>query len=156
MAGPQILVLGIGNTLLSDEGAGIHVIRELEKHNLPPEVTVLDGGTTGFELIRFFAGMEKVIIVDALRTDLETGSVVRLTPSELKLKQDIPFSIHQSGMATLINKATEFYPETELVIIGVVVEETEKFSLQLSDTVREKIPAVIDIILREICSTLAV
>ena len=95
MDNSRILVLGLGNILLSDEGVGVHLVRELEKENLPDNVVLMDGGTTGFELIRLFEGMSKVIIIDAMKADLEVGTVVRLSPADIESYQELPFSVHQ-------------------------------------------------------------
>lgn len=150
MSTSQILVLGLGNILLSDEGVGIHVVRELETQNLPENVTLVDGGTTGFELIRLFESMSKVILVDAMKADLEVGAVVRLIPKELDEYQEIPFSVHQTGISTILKQATIYYPETELVILGVVVKTYDEFKMELSEAIKKKIPGILDSVLREI------
>ena len=54
MAAPAILILGIGNHLLGDEGVGVHAIRCLEKEAFPSSVRLVDGGTGGFHLLFFF------------------------------------------------------------------------------------------------------
>ncbi len=60
-----ILVLGIGNLLMGDEGLGVHYARRMEQESLPEEVTVLDGGTVGFNLMEALENHEHVIMVDA-------------------------------------------------------------------------------------------
>ena len=62
MASKNILILGLGNILLGDEGVGVRVIEQLLTHPLPEEIEVIDGGTAGYELINFFEGKEKIII----------------------------------------------------------------------------------------------
>jgi len=146
---PNVLVLGIGNILLSDEGVGIHVIQELQKRPLPENVTVLDGGTTGFELVRFFEGMHKVILVDAVKTNLEIGAVVRLTPAEIEDDLFIPFSVHQSGINSILSQAKSYYPSVQVVIFGVVIEEPGEFNLQLSEPIEAAVPQVVEKIIAE-------
>ena len=150
MDNSRILVLGLGNVLLSDEGIGVHVIRALEKKNLPGNVTLMDGGTTGFELIRLFEGMSKVIIIDAMKADLEVGSVVRLSPADIESYQDLPFSVHQTGISTIIKQGKINYPFTELVILGVAVNSYDTFATELSIAIQQKLPTILRAVLEEI------
>ncbi len=78
------LVLGIGNTLLSDEGAGVHVINHLlERHADEPDVTYLDGGTLSFTLAGPIAEHTGLIVVDAARLDAPAGTVRLLEDAEI-------------------------------------------------------------------------
>ena len=61
-----ILILGIGNILLRDEGVGVRVIETLQKQKLPDTIDLVDGGTSGADLIDILADRRKVIIVDAV------------------------------------------------------------------------------------------
>jgi hydrogenase maturation protease len=77
---PHILILGLGNILLSDEGFGVHVVQELEQHYLfPPRVTLYDGGTGGLSLLSQFQAQDFVLIIDALLLGAEPGTVARFT-----------------------------------------------------------------------------
>jgi hydrogenase maturation protease len=126
------------------------VVQELEKQKLSENVQLVDGGTTGFELIRLFEGMSKVIIVDAMKAELEVGAVVRLIPKELDEYREVPFSVHQTGISTIVKQATIHYPETELVILGVVVKTYDKFNMEPSEAIKQKIPDILGSVLREI------
>ena len=75
----DILVLGIGNVLLTDEGIGVRALKELErKFIFPPEVELLDGGTAGIELLRHIRNRDHLIIIDAMKCGQKPGPVVRL------------------------------------------------------------------------------
>ncbi len=150
MAHNRILVLGIGNLLLSDEGLGIHVIRELQKESFPQNISLVDGGTGGFELIRFFRGIDKVIIIDALKSDEKPGSVFRFTPEELGLSEFRPYSAHQGGLAELLNEIKNLNPMPEIIIYGIAVGEIVQYSMKLSQDVEKIIPALISTISKEI------
>ncbi|HAI49184.1 MAG TPA: hydrogenase 2 maturation endopeptidase, partial [Enterobacteriaceae bacterium] len=70
----RTLVLGIGNLLLSDEGIGVRAIQTLEAHyQIPPEVELFDGGTSGMELMEAMADRDLLIVVDAVRSNHEAG-----------------------------------------------------------------------------------
>lgn len=145
-----ILILGIGNLLLCDEGVGIHVIRQLKKMPIPSEVLVVDGGTGGYELIQFFEGMEKVIIVDAVKADVKAGTVMRLFPEYIAPPQFTPYSIHQDGLFELLKKAKDLNRVPEIVIYGIAIKETKKFGLNLSNLIKKSISKVIYVIQKEI------
>ncbi|MBN2366252.1 MAG: hydrogenase maturation protease [Calditrichaeota bacterium] len=150
MAGRRTLILGIGNILLSDEGVGIHVIRELKKKILPPEVELVDGGTGGYELIRFFKGVDKIVIIDAIKAESEAGTLVRILPEDINTGRAVRYSAHQDGFLELMQKVKELTHVPEMVIYGMVVEKADGFDLQLSDKVKENIPKLISAILKEI------
>ena len=61
----KTLILGIGNTLLGDEGIGVHVVHEIGRRSLPPQVSWLDGGTGGLHLLGAMRGVDRVVLVDA-------------------------------------------------------------------------------------------
>jgi hydrogenase maturation protease len=71
----DILILGIGNILLSDEGVGVHAIRLLAAQELPPGIDILDGGTSGADLIDHLDGRTKVVVIDAALGDGAPGTV---------------------------------------------------------------------------------
>ncbi len=98
------LVLGIGNLLLSDEGIGVHVIRELQQQELPAEVELLDGGTGGFHLLGFFRDHEILVIIDASLDGKPPGSV---TVTQPRFANDFPrvLSSHDIGLRDLIESA---------------------------------------------------
>ena len=83
----KILILGIGNVLMGDEGVGVHSIKALEKKSLPEEVDMLDGGTGGFHLMAYFQEYENVIRIDATMDKKPAGTVSVIEP---KFASDFP------------------------------------------------------------------
>ncbi len=77
----KTLVLGLGNVLMGDEGIGVYVVRELEKHTLPAGVECLDGGTGGFTLLEPLENADRIILIDAASDGNPIGTVTRTTPS---------------------------------------------------------------------------
>jgi hydrogenase maturation protease len=95
---PPVLVLGVGNILLSDEGAGVRVIEELQKRSLPDCVEVVDGATRAMELVDIIRGRRKVIIVDAVAAGSEPGAVFRFGPEQLAELRQMSVSVHDIGV----------------------------------------------------------
>jgi len=147
----RILILGLGNPLLGDEGIGVWVVEELKGLELPDGVVVVEGGTTGLGLIGLMEGYERVIIVDAADMGHPPGRVVRFTPLEVQLKTaEAPLSLHQIGLEEVLAlaEALEVAP-AELVIIGIQPSQVE-VGAGLSPEVERAIPQIIRIILDEL------
>lgn len=145
----RILILGLGNLLLGDEGVGIHAVRQLQRMPLPPEVEVIDGGTGGFELLAHCHGKRKVIIIDAVKGDARPGTVLRFTPEEAALRWPPPYSTHQAGPAELLHWAKAFMPSLEIVVYGMVPKETTIMSTQLSRIARGQLRKLAAMIVAE-------
>lgn len=99
----KVLVLGIGNTLLSDEGVGVHVVnRLLSGYTLPPEVRAVDGGTSGMTLLDDVAACDYLIIVDCGRLDAAPGTVMELFDEAVPAFFQQRISPHQIGLSDLL------------------------------------------------------
>ncbi len=149
----RILVLGLGNPLLGDEGIGVRVVEELKGLELPDGVAVVEGGTAGLGLIGLMEGYQRVIIVDVADMGHPPGRIVRFTPSEAQFKTaEAPLSLHQIGLGEVLAlaEALEVAP-AELVIIGIQPSRVEG-GAGLSSEVEGVIPQIIRIILDELGS----
>ena len=150
----HVLILGLGNPLLGDEGIGVRVVEELKGLELPDGVTVVEGGTAGLGLIGLMEGYQRVIIVDAADMGHPPGRVVRFTPLEARFKTaEAPLSLHQIGLGEVLAlaEALEVAP-AELVIIGIQPSRIEG-GVGLSPEVEGAIPQIIRIILDELDAT---
>jgi len=147
----RVLVLGLGNPLLGDEGVGVRVAEVLKSQALRPGVTVAEGGTAGLGLIGLMEGYERVVIVDAADMGYPAGGVVRFTPAEVQFKAaGAPLSLHQVGLGETLAlaEALEMAP-AEVVIIGVQPGRIEG-GAGLSPEVEEAIPQIIRAVLDEL------
>ncbi|MBU0730521.1 MAG: HyaD/HybD family hydrogenase maturation endopeptidase [Proteobacteria bacterium] len=114
-------VLGIGNVLLRDEGAGVRAIEELEsRYIFPDDVELLDGGTAGIELLQYIQEKDLLIIIDAMRNGQAPGTVYRLEDEEVPAAFMTSISPHQLGISDLLAKATliDALPE-RLLLYGI-------------------------------------
>ena len=80
----KTVILGVGNVLLSDEGIGVHVANELSTMELPPGVSVIEGGTDGFRLLNIITEADRLIVVDAVKGGAGPGSIYRFNVDEVK------------------------------------------------------------------------
>jgi len=143
MAFPSsILVLGIGNYLLGDEGIGVHAARALSAEDFPPRVKILDGGTGGFHLLEYLQQYPVVVLIDATMDGAAPGTVSVTRP---RFASDFPraLSAHDIGLRDLIESTvlTGKLPETHLVTISI--GELNEMTTELSPNVRAAIPQVV-------------
>jgi hydrogenase maturation protease len=145
-----ILVLGVGNTLLKDEGVGVHVIEQLQSMNLPEDVEVLDGGVLGLDLLENMEGRKKVIIVDAVQGGEAPGTIYRLTRKNIDMgKNRFLSSLHDIDLPYVLNVADFMGKHIDPVIIGVEPKDMS-VGLELSKEIEAKIPEVIKMVMKEI------
>ena len=144
----KILILGIGNTLHSDDGLGVHIINEIldSEINLDDDIEVIDGGTAGFDLMYIMTGREKIIIVDALKVDDEPGSVYRFKP-ENALLSGCTYSLHEVGITEVIKMLNILGHNPDIEIIGIVPEDISTREIIISDAVKRNVPKAIEVIL---------
>lgn len=145
-----ILVLGIGNILLRDEGVGVRVIERMRQLDLPEGVDLVDGGTAGADLLDTLAERRKVIIVDTVQADCAPGTVVRFGADDLAKPEREGISLHELGLyeALMMTKKLGCAPE-EVVIFGVKPKEIG-YGLELTKEIETILPDIIELVLAEI------
>jgi hydrogenase maturation protease len=149
----KIVILGVGNLLLSDEGIGVHVANELMKMNLPPEVTVVEGGTDGFRLIDIITEADRLIVVDAVKGSATPGSIYRFDINEVhSCPSGFKTSVHQIGILEVINLSGLIGKTPHTTVIGVEPKSLE-ISMELSPEIKAKIPKIIELVLDELKSS---
>ena len=146
---PRIVVIGVGNLLLQDEGIGIHVVQALEEMGLPPDVRLIDGGTSP-DLIAYTRAGDKMVIVDAARAGGEPGTVYRFLPADFAAEKAALASAHEMGVVeNLTLMALAGNQPRETVIIGVEPAEID-WGTELSPFLQGKLPEILRVVLEEI------
>jgi hydrogenase maturation protease len=143
------LVIGTGNLLLKDEGVGVHVIQRLQEKKLPPDVEVLDGGTSGFDLLYEMEGRKHVVIIDAVKGGEEPGTIYRFSGNDVKAREKAFVSLHDINLADVFRLAELLGNKPEIKVIGIEPKCIEP-SLELSPEIEDKIPIVIGLVEEEI------
>jgi hydrogenase maturation protease len=142
MAEHPILILGIGNLLMGDEGVGVHAIAALERESFPQHVRLLDGGTGGFHLLAYLQEYPTVVLIDATMDGRAPGTVRVLRPH---FASDFPraLSSHDIGLRDLIESAILLgkLPETHLVTVSIA--EVQQLQTELSVPVHDALPSVV-------------
>ena len=153
----RVVILGVGNLLLSDEGVGVHVANKLMEMEIPEGVEVYEGGTDGFRLMSVVTGADRLIVVDAVKGGGEPGSIYRFDVKDAPSMPDsYKTSVHQIGILEVIH-FSEFVGERktpEATIIGVEPKSLE-MSMELTPEVAAKVPRVIELVLETARAALA-
>lgn len=154
----NILVLGLGNILLKDEGVGVRVIEALSDFAFASNVEVVDGGTAGLDVVLPRKNLHKLIIIDAIKADREPGTIYETrfraddkdAIDKIFCKKESHLSLHQLGLLGTISIAKKMNTSLEEIIIFGVEPDEISCGLELTEAVKTKIPKVVDLILEEI------
>jgi hydrogenase maturation protease len=149
MAKNKVLILGVGNLLLKDEGIGVHVVRALEEKEFPPEVDIVDGGTATMDLLSVIYESEHIIVIDALKAGGEPGTIYRCLPEDLIDTSDRPLSLHQLGLLDVLGMARQLGGKAAVVIIGAEPKEIS-LGLELTEELQATVPKVIKAVKKEL------
>jgi hydrogenase maturation protease len=137
----KVLILGMGNILLQDEGVGVRAIEYMQDKPLPDHVDLLDGGTGGFTLLPEIQKYDAVILIDATLDDHPIGTIRVIQP---KFSKDFPkaMSTHDIGLKDLIDSASVLGKLPPLHLIVVTIKEIQAMDTELSPEIEEILPQI--------------
>lgn len=144
----KILVLGVGNILLKDDGVGPLVVQQLARDYNNPHVTFLDGGTLGLDLLGYLEGYDHLLIIDALDLAKEPGQIFCWEGKMLSGLTD-NVSFHQVGVKELLHAINFMDLQLHLSVMGVQIADIS-WGMQLSDEVEEAIPNLKNAVINQI------
>jgi hydrogenase maturation protease len=139
----NILILGVGNFLMGDEGVGIHFIHELIKENISFErADILDGGVGGFSLMGYFDDYDHIIFIDATMDGKAPGTISLTKP---KFASDFPkaLSAHDFGLKDMIESLYIMGTVPEMYLFTVTIPSIEPMKVKLSSEVEAALPDLI-------------
>ena len=145
------MILGIGNILFSDEGFGIRVIEKLtDLYEFSENVSLVDGGVLGMNLLGFISEADQLIVVDVVRNGGQPGSLVRLEGEEIPARVRAKNSLHQVDFLEALTMCQVFDKVPQTVILGVEPQDIETLSDELTSSIQAKVDPVIEMVLAEI------
>jgi hydrogenase maturation protease len=145
----KTLVLGLGNTLMGDEGVGVHVLRELEKRSLPAGVECLDGGTGGFVLLEPLQTADRIVMIDAAADGNPIGTITRTTP---RFSSDYPptMTAHDVGVKDLLDIFYTLGGDCEVVLFAITIDPYQTITLSMSAVVEQAAHQAVGMIVDEL------
>jgi hydrogenase maturation protease len=152
MKQPRIMILGVGNLLLSDEGFGIHVVEALQSRYVFAEnVSVVDGGVLGMNLLGVICDVDHLIVVDIIRNNGAPGTLYRIDHEDIPRRIRAKNSIHQLDFLEAMTFCRHgLDKEPRAVILGVEPLDMETFSVEMTPLIRAKVDEIIPIVLEEV------
>jgi len=151
MTTPTVLVLGIGNLVMGDDGVGVRVVQKLQReYRLPEYVDVMDGGTLGLDILPRLEGIERLILIDAVETGKKPGTCIRLVGDEIPQALETRVSAHQMGIKDLlaVSRLTGHIPQ-EMVLVGV-----QPGSIGMDTELTPEVEAKVDVMLANVLNEL--
>lgn len=150
----KTLVLGLGNSILSDDGVGIRVAHEVANQLSDPQVTVVETSAAGLSLLDSIVGYDKVIIIDAIQTEKgEAGQIHRMGTADFSFTKHFS-SPHQINLVTALElgKMLNLAMPQEIVVFAVEAEDITSFSEKCTPKLEKAIPRVVKTVLEELVS----
>jgi len=146
----QVLILGVGNLLLKDDGFGVHLVNSLKDTVFPENIKVLEAGTVSHQLIPLLHEVDFLIVVDVVEAGDAPGSLFRFSPEDMKFASEQKVSLHQISLIDVLHMAELTGRKPQTVIIGVQPKDVASWSLELSDELSAVIPKVKELIFKEL------
>ena len=143
----RIVIMGLDNLLLKDEGVGVHAIHALKGRNdLPENVELVDAGTATLDVLQIIGDVDKFIVIDAVKGGNEPGTLYKFEPNDISSTNGATTSLHQLGfieVLSIIDKLGK--APKDVTIIGVEPQEIST-GLELSSDIAEKIPRIVQLV----------
>lgn len=150
MSSERVLVMGIGNVLMKDEGVGCRIVELLhERYEFPENVEVTDSGTMGMMIMNLFRDRDFVLVIDAVDgTGHPPGTVIRLAPEDIAPNQ-VMHSLHDTRFVDVLEASELVGVKPEAYCVGVQIEDMNPVDLTigLSDPVEAALDTAIDCVL---------
>jgi hydrogenase maturation protease len=152
----KTLVLGMGNTILGDDGVGIHIVRKLAQRSHPGNTDFKETGAGGLSLLELIRGYDRLIIADAVMTrEAKPGKIKRIMVEEIK-ETSGAITPHDAGFAATIQIGTALFPDEmprKIIIYAINTEDAEQVTEEMSAKVRKAVPYAVKRIASEINNT---
>jgi len=147
----RAVVLGIGNTILTDEAAGVRAVELLEqRYRMPDNVLVIDGGTSGMEMIEDLSELDFLIVIDVVKTGAAPGTVVKIAGDEIPVFFRRKLSPHQIALPDVLAslELLDAMPK-EIIVLGVEPISLE-LGMEMTETIAAKVPLLVEMAVMEL------
>jgi hydrogenase maturation protease len=147
----KTLIIGIGNLLRSDDGVGLHVLNSMRNEQISADITLKECAT-GFDILNEIIGGEKVVIVDAIKSGGNPGTLYLYSPEELQEKPTLhTFSSHEADFLSMLELGKRLYPgkmPENIIIVAIEAADVTTISDKCTPQVERAIPNAVEAIKR--------
>jgi hydrogenase maturation protease len=146
----QTTLLGLGSILMQDEGVGVHAIRYIREQYDTPGVEIVDGGTSGLDLLPYIENRDRLLVVDAVNFGEEPGYLGVLRNDEVPAFFGVKASLHHLGLVDVLAAAQllDLAPR-EICLIGIQ-PQTISLGLELSELIQGRLGGLVDRVIEEL------
>jgi hydrogenase maturation protease len=152
----RTLVLGIGNSILGDDGVGVRVAQAVASKIKDDSIDVMDVNVDGLNLFDFILGYDRLVVIDAIVTeDGEIGEIYRLKPEQICSPSGSAISPHHYTLASTIEIGNRLFPREipqDVVVFAINTEDASTITEEMSQKVREAVPKAVNLVLEEVGS----
>jgi hydrogenase maturation protease len=149
----KVIILGIGNAILGDDGVGVHVAHEVKKRIQHPNIVVDEAITGGMNLLDLILGYDKAILIDAVKSDDGTpGGVKRIPIGDFNTMHSCnPHDVSLIEAIDMAKKMGETCIPDEIIVIGILLKEIPcEFGEALSHDIAVAVPKAVEMTLNEV------
>jgi hydrogenase maturation protease len=148
----NVVVIGLGNILLSDEGIGVHLIRQLSNQQAKfPKVDFIEAGAAGMNLLHLIANRKKAVIIDCAKMGEKPGTIRRFAPDQVtSIKHLTHFSLHEIDILQVLNLSKQLGECPAEVVFFGIEPKSLKPGQNLSQTLSAKIDSYIAVVCEEL------
>ncbi|TIH12375.1 hydrogenase maturation protease [Marinifilum sp. JC120] len=140
----KLLVLGIGNLLLGDEGVGVHAVEELKKEEWPENVHLVEGGTFTHDIFHILEHYDGALVLDIVHGTKEPGTIYYLEEKDLVQNEKQRLSLHDIDLLDSLNMAGAIGKRPVMRILGMEPENYTDWSLEMTDTCKATFPQFLE------------
>jgi hydrogenase maturation protease len=150
----KTIVLGIGNTLLGDDGVGVYAARELAEKISDENVTVMDTAIDGLNLLDVIRNYERLIVIDAILDErAEIGTIFRLTQDQIPPSSLSGASSHNLNLSITLNIGNSVFPgeiPREVVVFAVASQNVDYVTEEMTANVKQALPQIVELVINEL------
>jgi len=150
----KVLILGIGNTIMGDDGVGIHVVRELAKKIHNKKIEIREATMDSLNLLEFVPHHDRLIVIDAIMVhDKKIGEIYRLKPENFDALKAPSLLPHQFNLITTLDIGNKIFPSEmprDVTVFAIGAHEVTEITEELSPEIEKAIPQVVNMILEEL------
>ncbi|MBD3841871.1 MAG: HyaD/HybD family hydrogenase maturation endopeptidase [Campylobacterales bacterium] len=147
----KIAIVGAGTIIYQDEGIGVYAAKYLEKnYEFDGDVTIVDGGVLGFHLMCYYQEYDKVIILDTITMDDDVGSIYNIPSQELLGLGSYKQTAHEVEIVEMLEICSLLEKMADVNIVGIVPEDIQSVNINLTATMKEKFPNMIQTAISEL------
>jgi hydrogenase maturation protease len=147
----SVVVLGVGNPAMQDDGVGVWVVRSLaQAYDLPPHVRLIEAGVVGLGLLSDLEGADDLLVIDAVDKAGPSGALYRLSPEDLPKGRGSYLSAHDMGVIDLLSWLELLGKRPQIRILGIQPFEAGKMCLELTPSLRKAVPLAVAAVVKEL------